>query len=878
MCYGKDSSGSVDITQEREVLPGNVKPIHYAVELEPSFETFKYDGTVTIDLEIVEKSTAVAVNLIDIDIKEVSLEHNGSSHSPTDSSHNEETQTINWTFEETIPAGAQASLTIKFQGLLNDNMAGFYRSSYKDEEGNIKYMATTQMEPTDARRALPCFDQPDLKATWDVTLICDKNLTALSNMDVKEEKELDNGKKSVSFNRSPKMSTYLLAFIVGDLRFVENNDFRVPIRVYATPGSEHHGHFSAELAAKTLEFYDKTFDYPYPLPKMDMVAIPDFSAGAMENWGLVTYRVVDLLYDEKTAALDRKQRIAEVVQHELAHQWFGNLVTMDFWEGLWLNEGFATWMSWYSGNKFYPQWKVWESYVTDSYAGALGLDGLRSSHPIEVPVKKVSEINQIFDSISYLKGSSILRMISVYLGEDVFLEGIRRYLKKHAYGNTQTGDLWAALSDASGKDVESDMATWTKKIGYPVITVEEHGSKLHLTQNRYLRTADVKPEEDETLWPIFLGLRTKSGIADNLTFKARNTTIELDDPEFYKLNANHTGVYRTLYSPERLAKLVQAADLLSVEDRAGLLGDAGALATSGYQKTSGLLDLLVGLKNEKEYIVWSEVASRIGNIKAAWLFEPKEVFKGFKGLQKGLFAPIAHEIGWDFKPEDSDILQQLKALTFSQAGYGGDEKVVAAAKEMFKKFAGGDVDAINPNIRTPVYHIVLQHGDNDGEKEWDIIHNVYLNGRTSDERNGALRALGRSENAENIQKTLDICLNGEVKEQDIYQPISGLRAHAAGTEALWAWTQKNWDTLVKKLPPGLSMLGGVVSTCTGGFTSEEAIADIEKFFEDKSQKGFDRSLAQSLDGIRAKAAWVKRDADDVKAWLKAKGYTSAEKL
>lgn len=228
-----------------------------------------------------------------------------------------------------------------------------------------------------------------------------------------------------------------MAFIVGDFKYVENNDFRVPIRVYATPGNEQQGVFSAELAARTLEFYEKTFDSPYPLPKMDMVAIPDFSAGAMENWGLVTYRVVDLLYDERTASLDRKQRIAEVVQHELAHQWFGNLVTMDFWEGLWLNEGFATWMSWYSSNKFYPQWKVWESYVTDSLAGALSLDGLRSSHPIEAPVKKVSEINQIFDSISYLKGSSVLRMISVYLGEDVFLEGIRRYLKKHAYGNTQ---------------------------------------------------------------------------------------------------------------------------------------------------------------------------------------------------------------------------------------------------------------------------------------------------------------------------------------------------------------------------------------------------------------------------------------------------------
>ena len=328
------------------------------------------------------------------------------------------------------------------------------------------------------------------------------------------------------------------------------------------------------------------------------------------------------------------------------------------------------------------------------------------------------------------------------------------------------------------------MATWTKKIGYPVITVEEHGSKLHLTQNRYLRTADVKPEEDETLWPIFLGLRTNSGIDESLIFKTRDTTIILDNPAFYKLNANHTGLYRTLYPPARLTKLVQATHLLSTEDRAGFLGDAGDLATSGYQKTSSLLDLLSGLKNEQEYVVWSEIASRIGSIKAAWLFESKEVLKGLEKFQSDLFSPIAHEIGWDFKPGDSDILQQLKALAFREAGNGGDEEVVTAAKEMFKNFADGDVDAINPNIRSPVYDIMLQHGDNDGEKEvcftssyrapmiltlwqWEIIHKVYLNGRTSDERNIALRSLGYSENAENIKKTLDLCFNGEVKEQDV---------------------------------------------------------------------------------------------------------------
>lgn len=867
-------SGSIDITQGREVLPTNVKPLHYDVVLEPNFEDFTFNGTVAIDVEIKEASKEVSINSLEIDVKETKLEIDGKTLTPVSSTYDEDIQTNSFTFGETLPEGAKATLAIKFVGILNDKMAGFYRSSYLDADGKTKYMATTQMEPTDARRAVPCFDQPDLKSTWAVTLIANSELTCLSNMDVKEEKDLGNGKKSVSFNKTPPMSTYLLAFIVGDLKYKETNAFRLPIRVYATPGNEQYADFSLDIAARTLAFYEKAFGVDYPLPKMDMVAIPDFSAGAMENWGLVTYRIVDLLYDPKTASVDRKQRIAEVVQHELAHQWFGNLVTMDFWEGLWLNEGFATWMSWYSMNEFYPNWKVWENYVVDNLASALNLDGLRSSHPIEVPVKRVAEINQIFDSISYAKGSSILRMVSKYLGEDVFIKGVRAYLKKHAYGNTQTTDLWAALSEASGKDVESAMATWTKKIGYPVITVTEDGTKIHLKQNRYLKTADVKPEEDETLWPIFVGLKTKGGVNEDIVFETRESTIEVPDTDFFKLNAEQAAVYRTLYSPERLKKLGESAKtgLLSVEDRAGILGDAGALATSGYQKTSALLDLVSGFKEEESYVVWAELSARVSSVKSAWLFAPQEERAALKKFQCDLMAPLAHKLGWEFKEGDDELTQQLKTLAFSGAGLNGDPKVVEAAMAMFKKFAAGDLDAIHPNLRGTVYGIALQFGGNQGEKEWDVVYDAFKNGRNNDEKNVALRWLGRSKNPENIKKTLALALSPEVKDQDIYQPISGVRSHREGSEAIWAWFKENYALLIKKLPPGLSMLGSVVSMCTSNFTSDEQAREVSEFFKDKDTKGFDRALAQSLDTIAAKASWVARDKKDVEKWLKDNEY------
>ena len=872
------ASATHDLSQGREVLPKNVKPVHYDLTLEPNFETFKFEGTVVIDFDVVEDTTSIALNTVELDIHETTVESNGATvTSSPELSYNKDTQTTTITFDQTIPAGQKAKLTQRFTGTLNDDMAGFYRSSYKDENGNTKYMATTQMEATDARRAFPCLDEPALKATFTVTLIADHDLVALSNMDVASQKDIEsNGKKrkAVTYNKTPIMSTYLLAFIVGDLKSYETNNFRVPIKVYCTPDQNiDHAVFSAELAARTLDFYETQFGSKYPLPKMDMVAVPDFAAGAMENWGLITYRVVDLLLDEKTASANTKKRVAEVVQHELAHQWFGNLVTMDFWDGLWLKEGFATWMSWYSSDVFYPEWRVWDEYVIDDLRSALGLDSLRSSHPIEVPVKRADEVNQIFDAISYQKGSCVLRMLSKYLGEDVFLEGIRRYLHKHAYSNTQTSDLWAALSDASGKDVERVAGIWTRKVGYPVVAVTEDESKgsIHVKQNRFLRTADVKAEEDEVLYPVFLNLRTKDGLQQDLALNTREGDLKVPDFDFFKVNSGHSGIYRTSYTSERLHKLGQnaKAGLLSVEDRAGMIADAGALAAAGYQKTSGLLSLLQGFDSEGEYIVWDEVSLRVGALRDAWIFEDKKTTDALKAFQLDLVKKKANEIGWEYTEKDDHMTQRFKALLFGKAASSGDEPAKAAAFEMFDKFTKGDRDAIHPNLRSSVFSVVLSEG---GEKEYNALVKEYETAKQSSERNTALRCLGFAKDPELIKRTLEYTLSKEVKSQDLYMPISALRAHKEGILALWTWTKDNWETLTKRLPPGMSMLGSVVSIATASLTTKEQVDDVEKFFSERSTKGFDQDLAQSLDAIRAKQSWLARDRDDVEQWLKENKY------
>lgn len=870
MCRNNsESTSSQVVPQDREVLPTNVKPLHYDLTLEPNFETFKFDGQVVIDLHVNEKSDYVTLNCLEIDIQEAKI----NDVETKSIEFNEDQQSVTFKFADELTAGADAHLSIKFTGELNDKMAGFYRSSYQ-EDGKTKYLATTQMEPTDCRRAFPCFDEPALKAKFDIKLIAHKDLVCLSNMDEKETSLLGNDKKKVAFNTTPLMSTYLVAFIVGDLKYVETSDYRVPIKVYATPGSEHLGAYSAGIAAKTLKFFEEKFDIPYPLPKCDMVAIHDFSAGAMENFGLITYRTADLLLDPSNTNINTKQRVTEVVMHELAHQWFGNLVTMDFWDGLWLNEGFATWMSWYACDALYPDWKVWESYVSDSLQHALSLDALRASHPIEVPVKRADEINQIFDAISYSKGSSLLKMISRWLGEDIFIKGVSNYLKKHKWGNTKTSDLWEALSEVSGKDVIKVMNIWTKNIGYPIVSVKESGNEILVTQNRFLATGDVKPEEDKILYPVFLGLKTSNGLDESLVLDKRTKTLQLPtSDDFFKLNGDQAGIYRTAYESSRWTKLGKSGvdGKLSVEDRVGLVADAGSLASSGFVSTTDFLNLVKSWSNESNYVVWDEILTRIGTIKAAFIFEPEEIKDALNTFTIDLIGDKLKSVGWDFSDNDSFADQQLKSSLFASAANAGQEETVKYAKDSFKKFVDGDKKAIHPNLRTSVFNTVAKNGN---LETFDQLFNIYKNPQSIEEKISALRSLGRFTDEAILDKVTGLLLKTDiVKAQDIYIPMQGLRSHRLGIEKLWDWLTKNWDEVYKLLPPGLSMLGSVVTLASCGFTKKEQKDNVETFFKSKNTKGFDQGLAQSIDMITAKGAWASRDSDAITEWLSSNGYS-----
>ncbi|CUM67615.1 uncharacterized protein PRCAT00005315001 [Priceomyces carsonii] len=858
-----------DASQDREVLPSNIKPLHYKLTLEPNFDTFKFDGQVAIDFLINERTNYITLNLLDIEIHEAKVNDVTADGIEYDTDR----QTVTFRFEDHLIEGREAKLHIKYTGELNDKMAGFYRSSY-EENGKTKYLATTQMEATDCRRAFPCYDEPSAKAKFTISLIADMSLIALSNMDEKDTTLIGDNKKRVDFKTTPLMSTYLVAFIVGDLKYVENNDFRVPIKVYSTPGSEKLGQYAADIGAKTLAFFESKFDIPYPLPKCDMVAIHDFASGAMENFGLITYRTADLLLDPSNANINTKHRVTEVVMHELAHQWFGNLVTMDFWDGLWLNEGFATWMSWYACNALYPEWNVWESYVSDTLQSALSLDSLRSSHPIEVPVKKVDEINQIFDAISYSKGSAVLKMVSRWLGEEVFIKGVAKYLQRHKWGNTRTSDLWEALSEQSGKDVVKVMDIWTKNVGFPVIKVEEEKGELKVSQNRFLATNDVKPEEDKVLYPVFLGLKTSQGTDESLVLDSRTKSFKLDvKDDFFKINGDLVGIYRTVYEPSRWAKLGKAGltGKLSIEDRTGLVADAGSLASCGLIQTVDLLNLIKLWSSETSYVVWDQILGKINSLKAVMRFEEESVTTALNLFALDLISKNLNEIGWDIQESDSFSEKQLKSSLFGTAVSAGHKGAIEYSRKSFDAYVNGDKKALKADLRPAIFSCVAKYGDN---LDFEKILNIYKNPDSVEEKMSALRTLGKFRQPDVIEKVIALLLDTKViKSQDVYGPLVGFMSHKLGIERIWKWLKENWLTIVETFPPSLPMLGIIVKICVAGFTKASQKSEVENFFSGKDKKGFNQSLAQALEMITTKSNWASRDRQNVTNWLSTNGYS-----
>ncbi|KAG8887646.1 Aminopeptidase 2 mitochondrial [Tulasnella sp. 332] len=878
-------------------LPTNVKPTHYDLIFKTDLDNMTFQGHGTIDIDVVEDTEEIVLNASpDLAIKDVKVFSEAlkteQTQGSTELKQDQEKERITAKFATPLPKGSKAKLQLGWEGKLGDNMTG-------------------ELTPTAARKAFPSWDEPLLKAEYTITMISRADTVNLSNMPAVSERPFvespeateGDGKsigklakmfslkseaaaprvkgwKITKFEKTPLMSSYLLAFANGHFEHLESSyksplsGKTIPLRMYATPEIIHQAAFALDVKAKVMPIYEKVFQLEYPLPKLDTLVAHDFDAGAMENWGLITGRTSAFLVDPKKSDLAAKKRVATVMSHECAHLWFGDLVTMEWWDNLWLNEGFATLMGEVMIiDKVFPQWRVDSDFINAHLARALDLDSVRSSHPIEVPVPDANQINQIFDALSYSKAGSVLRMLAYYVGEDIFLKGVAIYLSKHIYSNSVTRNLWEGIGEASGRDVPKMLDNWILKIGFPVVTVREHGDSITIRQDRFLATGDPTEEENQTIWEIPLSIKTvdadgKVSVDRAILLTEREATIKVDTSRPFKLNSGTTGVYRVAYTPERITKLGEEAaksgSAFSLEDRMGLVADAFILAKAGTSKTSAALSLVNTLKNEEENLVWSTMASQISGVQKLYWEQSEEVREDIDAFARALYKPLVDKLGYEYSATDSPDTIELRTLAISSAATAKEPSVIAELQSRFKHFVEtGDDSKIPADLIRSTYTTAVRHG---GRTEYDAVKKVYKNPPTPSAKISAMLAMTASEDSELIDETLAFILT-DVQIQDTMYFFAGSASNRLARRKLNAFFKENYDKFMKMFEGNFS-ISRLITYNFQDLTSEEDAKATEEFFKGKDVSKFNLALAQALDSIHANAKWLERSKGDVTSWLK----------
>lgn len=842
-------------------LPKFVIPKRYDLRLTPDLITCKFAGAVQISLDVVTPTKFIVLNAaeLSVDPKAVHFKSSNKVFEPLGMGLIEEDEILVVEFGQNLPLGLGV-LSMAFEGTLNDRMKGFYRSTY-EHNGEKRNMAVTQFEPADARRCFPCWDEPACKAAFKITLEVPSDLVALSNMPIEEEKVTGN-LKTVHYQESPIMSTYLVAIVAGLFDYVEDHTSDgIPVRVFCQVGKSSQGNFALNVAVKTLPLFKEYFGAPYSLPKLDMIAIPDFAAGAMENYGLITYRETALLYDDKHSAAVNKQRVATVVAHELAHQWFGNLVTMEWWTHLWLNEGFATWVSYLATDSLFPEWKIWTQFLEESTEG-LRLDGLAESHPIEVDINHAGEIDEIFDAISYRKGASVIRMLQSYLGPESFQRALASYIKRYACSNAKTEDLWSVLQEESGEPVNKLMNSWTKQQGYPVVSVKIKDQKLECEQTQFL----LSGSHGDGQWIVPLTLCCGSYEArKSFLMQEKSEALDVKDllgsssskgNPWIKVNVDQTGFYRVKYDDELSARLRYAiqSKCLSTNDKYGILDDSYALSMACHQSLSSLLALMASFREELDYVVLSNLISVSYKVSRIAADAVPDLQNHIKLFFINLFQLSAERLGWDPKEGESHLDAMLRGeLLNALAAFGHDETITEAIRRFHIFLDDRNTAVLPPDLRRAVYVAVMQRVNKSDRSGFEALLRVYRETDLSQEKTRILGALASCRDPEIILEVLNFLLSSEVRSQDC---VFGLAVSFEGRETAWKWLKENWDHIHKTFGSGF-LLTRFVSATVSPFSSYEKAKEVEEFFASRIKPYIARTLKQSIERVNINANWVR---------------------
>jgi len=822
-----------------------VIPINYELMFEPLFHNFKFNGEEIITINLSKPTNSIKIDAAELNIKESHIIQGGKIISAK-SSLNKKDEKLTIKLAKKIKG--KAKLSIKFTGTLNDRLLGFYKSQYKDKKGKTKYLATTQFEAADARRAFPCWDEPAVKATFDVSLLVDKHLDAISNMPVTSKKKIGT-KILYKFGQTPIMSTYLLYLGVGEFEYLHGKLRNIKIRIVTTKGNKNKGKLSLDFTKKFLGEYEKYFGIKYPLPKLDMIAIPDFAAGAMENWGAITFREAILLYDTKTSSTKTKQYIAEVISHEIAHQWFGNLVTMKWWNDLWLNESFATFMATKIVNKFYPEWDLWDQFLGDAMLEAMSLDALKNSHPINVDVKHPAQIREIFDAISYDKGGNVLRMLENYVGIENFRKGLKYYLTQHRYSNAEGQDLWKSIGKIARKPVDSMMKTWIDQVGYPVVDVKRNNSKVSLTQRRFLSDGSTS---SKNRWAIPIHIE-EGNHERSILMKSQKSTVSLKNTDSnFIINSGRYGFYRVQYDDNSLANLSLLIDekILNHVDRWSLQNDLFSQCVSGTKQIQEYLDFTTSYHDEDDYITLQNLAQNLYHL---YKLTRKEKFTDeIRTYTAQFLGTIFDRLGWDSQKNERHTDALLRSFVITALGKLGDKEILNEAKKRFNKFLKNK-NSLAADLQEPVFVLVAWQGN---EKTYNKLLSLYKKSTLQEQKIRFLMAMCNFKQKNLLLKTLALSLTPEVRSQNIRVPIMGVSANIYGNDILWPWLKNHWKKLVGRFGVGNPLANRIVASI-GSVIDDKQEKDVRKFFKRNPLPGTERVIEQTLERVRIRSKFLR---------------------